>query len=95
MVDFYEVHGKQLEAAKGRIRRGECWSVALREPVTISLTVPPPPNEQTVKIVRFVAASDNTLKPATELDLAEIMDWNRRHKRTPVSHFGLPTIPPT
>lgn len=87
MADFYAVHRKQLEAADGRLRRGEAWNVALREPLEICKE---PSQHTTLKIVRFIIC-DGELKPATELDLREIADWNRRHKKTPHEWFGLPS----
>ena len=90
MADFYRVHGDALDAARGRIRRGECWTIALKEPLP-NLSVPRDGNI-TITVIRFIASEDGTLKPATELDLAEIMDWERRHKTTPTEEFLLPSV---
>lgn len=87
MAEFNEVHRDQLESDRRPIRPGECWTIALRE-----ILAPPEPiaSDAAIKTVRFIASADGTLKPATELDLSEIMDWERRHKNTPPSWFELP-----
>ena len=33
MTDFYEVHGKAIDARRGRLRRGDIWQVQVREPL--------------------------------------------------------------
>ena len=91
MADFYEVHRKQLNAADSQVRQGECWTIALREPIE-SLDKPMDPNA-CVKTVRFIASSDGKLKPATELDYTMLADWKRRHRSTPPDWFDFPDIP--
>lgn len=87
MADFYDVHRKALEAARGRVNLGGWWAVSLREPLTLTT---PQTHVDAINVVHFIAASDGTLRPATEQDIADIADWNRRHRLTPLSHFGLP-----
>lgn len=87
MAEFDEVHGKYIDQAKGKVRLGECWTIQLREPLTVTDA---PDANGLVRLVRFIAHQDGTMKPATELDLAEIQDWKRRHRRTPSDWFGLP-----
>lgn len=92
MVDFYEVHGKAVAAAKGRIRSGEIWNVAVREP----LPMPKSSGDATCDlmgiVVRFMAIPDGRLEPATPRDQHEISEWNARHKHTPRESFQLPAI---
>lgn len=90
MVDFYEVHGKAVERAKGQIRSGEIWNVALREP--LPLLTPGALPDTMGTIVRFRAMPDGLLKPATERDQYEISEWNKRHRDTPRESFHLPPL---
>jgi hypothetical protein len=92
MADFYEVHRKAIEVAAGKIRRGEYWTVPMIEPLSPVTLRPPTTVGTMLKTVRFIAAPDGTMKAATELDLSDIADWQRRHHNTPRESFGLPAI---
>jgi len=89
MADFYDVHQKQLNAAEGRIRVGEIWSISLREPLG-DVTSKPNYDEQ-VTIVGFRATKDGALEPACPVDHDSIADWKKRHRDTPLESFGLPS----
>lgn len=91
MVDFYDVHGKAIEAAKGRIRSGEMWNVAMREP----LPMPKMAGEicdLTATVIRFRAMSNGCMGPATPRDQHEISEWNARHRHTSRESFQLPAL---
>lgn len=91
MADFYEVHRDALNAAKGRLRVGEQWSIALREPaVFVNWKDGISPSDTMITVVKFIACAGGILKPSTELDLAAIANWKRKYRETPSESFGLP-----
>jgi hypothetical protein len=91
MARFDEIHRRELHAADGRIREGETWRIALREPLEFAAlgpgTIPP---DACVKIVQFVASGRGSLEPASMADRELIADWKRRHRDTPPEWFSLP-----
>lgn len=90
MADFYEVHRKAIEAAKDRVRYGEIWNVAVREPFPIFTAPTEAVPGISVTILMFRAASDGRLVPARDFDHQKIADWNARHRHTSPESFGLP-----
>jgi hypothetical protein len=88
MADFYEVHGKSIEKAKGRVR--EIWNVAVREPLPMPIAPTAAFPGVSVTIVMFRAMPNGLLEPARDFDRNEISEWNRRHRNTPLESFGLP-----
>lgn len=92
MVDFYEVHSKAINAAKGRLRLGETWNVALREPLPLVSAAPMAMGNGTLTVVRFRALPDGRLEPCEPRDKHEITEWNARHKHTPRESFCLPPL---
>ena len=89
MATFDEVHRKDLRAADGRLRIGEMWRVAVREPLE-AVSLAGAIADARVTIVQFVATSDGKLEPATKDDHAILEDWKRRHRDTPIGRFELP-----
>lgn len=93
MASFDDVHRRDLRAADGRLRLGEPWMVALREPLEFASLGPDAIAEDaTVSFVCFVAEHGGRLKPASDRDRAIIADWKRRHRETPLEWFGLPDV---
>jgi hypothetical protein len=89
MASFDEVHRKDLHAADGRLRLGELWRIALREPLELA-KLKPGAHDARVIVVQFVAMPGGKLEPATKDDRAILADWKERHLNTPPSWFGLP-----
>lgn len=88
MANFEDVHRKQLYAADRKIRKGEIWSIYLREP--LGKVADGPNVNELITIVGFIATANGRLEPAHALDRASIAEWKKRHRDTPLSHFGLP-----
>lgn len=92
MVDFNEVHGKAIDAAKGQIRSGEIWNVAAREPLPSVTALQDAVGGGTVTVIRYRAMPNGHLEPATPRDEHEISEWNVRHRDTPRESFQLPPL---
>lgn len=90
MADFYEVHGKAIDAHGGRLHLGDIWNVQIREPLATPMPLTDQPGDLIAKVVRFRAERDGRLRPATVDDRREIYEWNKRHRETPLDWFGLP-----
>lgn len=89
MADFNKIHGKAIDAARGRVRSGEMWSIALREPVQMLERPTRAMPEISVTILVFRAMADGRLEPARDFDRQKIADWKTKHRHTPPESFGL------
>lgn len=89
MASFDDVHRNELRAANGKLRLGEGWRIALREPLEFA-SLGPEPVDASVTVIQFVAVEGGKLKPATDADRDLLADWKKRHRETPPDWFGLP-----
>jgi hypothetical protein len=90
MVDFYTVHRTAIDKAYGRIRVGEIWNVAIREPLPMIGSPTDSTPGVSVTILMFRAMPDGRLEPARDFDRREISEWNERHRNTLPESFQLP-----
>jgi hypothetical protein len=89
MATFNEVHSRAMNSADHRLRPGERWRVALREPFTLAC-LPQENIPETIQIVTFIMTKSGRLDFASPADRRVVADWNERHRNTPPSYFGLP-----